>query len=128
MSRKPYIREIPKTWWLQNSSYRKYMLREFSSPFVAIYTAILLVGVVRLYQGPEAYEAWLVAMQSPLAIGFSVVAFLLCLYHSISWMGFVPQVLPIQVGEGRVPPAILIGVHYAVFVGAFIVALVLINP
>ena len=128
MSRKPYIRKIPNTWWLQNSSYRAYMLREFSSPFIAIYTAVLLVGVIRLYQGPEAYEAWLMALQSPLSIGFSVMALLLALCHSLSWLKFVPQVMPLQFGETKVPPMAIVGTHYSVFVIIFIIALVAIKP
>jgi fumarate reductase subunit C len=128
MSRKPYIREIPNTWWLRNSSYRAYMLREFSSPFIAIYTAVLLVGVIRLYQGPEAYEAWLLALQSPLSIGFSVLALLLALCHSLSWLRFVPQVMPLQFGETKVPPLAIVGTHYGVFVMIFIIAIVAIKP
>ncbi len=128
MSRKPYIREIPNTWWLQNSSYRAYMLREFSSPFIAIYTGVLLVGVIRLYQGQEAYETWLTALQSPLSIGFSVIALLFALCHSLSWLKFVPQVLPLQFGETKVPPLAIVGAHYAVFIVVFIVALVVIQP
>ena len=128
MSREPYIREIPNTWWLQNASYRKYMLREMSSPFIAIYTAILLVGLVRLYQGPEAYDAWLLALQSPVSIGFSVVAIALAMYHTTSWLGFAPQVLPLQIGETLVPSIVLVAAHYVLFIAIFITALVLTNP
>lgn len=128
MSRKPYVREIPNTWWLQNCTYRRYMLREFSSPFIAIYTAILLVGVVRLYQGPEAWATWLEALKSPLSIGFSIVAVAFTLYHSMSWFKLAPQAMPLQFGETRVPSIAIVAVHYAVFIMAFIIALVLINP
>jgi|TARA_B100001971_G_scaffold199224_1_gene209594 fumarate reductase subunit C len=128
MNRKPYIRKIPTTWWLQNGSYRAYMLREFSSPFIAIYTGVLLVGVIRLYQGPEAYDAWLTALQSPLSIGFSVIALALALCHSLSWLKLLPQVMPIQFGETKVPQAALVGIHYAVFITVLIIAIVVIKP
>lgn len=128
MSRKPYIRKIPNTWWLQNSSYRAYMLREFSSPFIAIYTAVLLVGVIRLYQGQAAYEAWLTALQSPWSIGFSVIALLFALCHSLSWIKFLPQVLPLQFGETKVPSIPLVAAHYAIFILLSIIAVVAIRP
>ena len=128
MSRKPYVRKIPNTWWLQNRSYRAYMLREFSSPFIAIYTAVLLVGVIRLYQGQEAYEAWLTALQSPWSIGFSVIALLLALCHSLSWIKFLPQVLPLQFGETKVPALPLVATHYAIFIILSIIAIVAIRP
>lgn len=126
MGRKPYIREIPNTWWLQNRSYRAYMLREFSSPFIAIYTGVLLVGVIRLYQGQEAYEAWLTALQHPFSITFSVIALVLALCHSLSWLKLLPQVMPLQFGETKVPQLALAGVHYAVFITVLIIALVVI--
>lgn len=126
MSRKPYIRKIPNTWWLHNSSYRAYMLREFSSPFIAIYTGVLLVGVIRLYQGQEAYEAWLTALQSPWSISFSVIALVLALCHSLSWLKFLPQVMPLQFGETKVPQLALVGAHYAVFISVLIIAFVVI--
>jgi len=128
MSRKPYIRKIPNTWWLQNSSYRAYMLREFSSPFIAIYTCVLLVGVIRLYQGQEAYEAWLMALQSPWSIGFSIAALVLALCHSFSWLRFVPQVMPLQFGVYKVPGLPIVVIHFVVFFVLSIIALVAINP
>ena len=57
-ARKPYVREVPKsTWFLKQSRYQHYMLHEISSIFVAIYTGILIVGLFRLAQGPEAWPA-----------------------------------------------------------------------
>jgi|TARA_Y100000310_G_C20663319_1_gene806022 fumarate reductase subunit C len=128
MSRKPYIRKIPTTWWLTTGSYRAYMLREFSSPFIAIYTGVLLVGVIRLYQGEEAYNGWLTALQSPLSIWFSVIALGLALCHSLSWLKLLPQVMPLQFGETKVPRPALVGIHYAVFIAVLIGALVVIKP
>jgi fumarate reductase subunit C len=56
-ARKPFVRELPKhTWFLGHARYKKYMLHEVSSIFVAIYTIILIVGLFRLGSGPLAWQ------------------------------------------------------------------------
>ena len=59
--RKPYVRQVKKSWWLRNSFYTGYMLREGTCIFVGAYAVILLCGLLRLSQGPEAFAGWLAA-------------------------------------------------------------------
>ncbi|MDK1023230.1 MAG: fumarate reductase subunit C [Gammaproteobacteria bacterium] len=115
MTRKPYVREIPNTWWLKNNFYKAYMMREISSVFITIYSVVLLVGFFRLYQGPEAYQGWLEALQNPWSIAASVVMLLSTLYHSISWFKLAPQAMPLQFGKIRVIPGLVVGLHYLAF-------------
>lgn len=123
MSRKPFIRKMPNTWWLKNGFYRAYMMREVSCVFVTIYTLVLLTGVVRLYQGPEAYAGWLTALQSPLSIGGSIIMLISTMYHSTSWFKVVPQAMPLQIAGVRVNGPLMIGLHYAMFIIILAVAL-----
>jgi len=116
MSRKPYIREMRNTWWLKNSFYKAYMMREVSCIFVTIYTLVLLIGVVRLYQGPEAYAAWLAALQSPWSIVLSFIMLVSVGYHSMSWFKVAPQALPLQIGGIQVNAPLVVGLHYAAFI------------
>ena len=53
-------------WWKKNPFFVEYMVHEGTALFVAAYAITLLVGLVRLGQGPEAWAGWLGAMQSPL--------------------------------------------------------------
>lgn len=115
MSRKPYIREIPNTWWLKNNFYKAYMAREISCIFITIYSVVLLVGFFRLYQGPEAYQGWLEALQSPWSIALAVVTLLSTMYHSISWFKLAPQAMPLQFGKIRVIPGLVVALHYLAF-------------
>lgn len=115
MSRKPYIRQKPNTWWMRNSFYRAYMMREFSSIFIAIYAVVLLVGLVRLSQGAQAWEGWLAALQSPLSIGLNGVSLLFALYHSVSWFKLAPQAIPPQISGIRIRAGLVIGLHYVAF-------------
>ena len=126
MSRKPYIRPIPNTWWLKNSFYKAYMLREVSCVFITIYTLVLLVGLVRLYQGPEAYQGWLDSLQQPWAIGFSVLMLLSTLYHSISWFKLAPQAMPLQIAGWQVNGPLVVVLHYVAFFIILAIALALV--
>ena len=44
--RKPYVRPMAG-WWRRNPFFVRYMMRELTAPFVAIYALILLIGLVR---------------------------------------------------------------------------------
>ena len=52
-----YVRPM-HGWWRRDPYFKRYMIREGSSVFLASYALILLVGLLRLTQGEEAYEAW----------------------------------------------------------------------
>jgi fumarate reductase subunit C len=124
--RKPYVREVPKTtWFLKQSRYQHYMLHEISSIFVAIYTGILIVGLFRLAQGPEAWNGWLAAVTSPIGIIFHLLAFVFALLHTTSWFKAVPQAMRIQRGESFVPGKLIVGVHYGVWAVVSVMVLVL---
>ncbi len=123
--RKPYLRRVPNTWWLKHTFYTGYMIREATSVFIGIYTAILLVGLIRLYQGAEAYNAWLAALQSPLSILFHVVALLLALYHTVTWFAVTPKAMHVQIGTEKVPDSFIVIGHYgAAVVTSLIILLV----
>ena len=49
MSRRPYIREVPKVrWFFDHPSYLRYMARELTCLFIGAYTLLLVVGIGRL--------------------------------------------------------------------------------
>lgn len=127
MSRKPYIRKIPNTWWLKNSFYKAYMMREISCIFITIYSVVLLVGLFRLQQGPEAYQGWLAALQNPWSIGLSAVMLLSTLYHSISWFKLAPQAMPLQIGNIHIIPGWVVGLHYLAFFFILAIGLLVIS-
>jgi len=66
---KTYVRPM-QGWWRRNPYFVRYMIREGSSVFLAIYTVILLVGLYRLTQGEAAWEAWRAALTSPVSLVF----------------------------------------------------------
>ncbi len=126
MSRRPYRREVPRSWWLKQGRYTTYMLRELTCVFIAAYTVLVLIGLYRLSQGPAAYDAFLQALQSPLGIAFHAVALVFALIHTATWFALAPKAMPPRVGARAVPPGAVVLGHYAVWIvvsaGLFLLA------
>ena len=100
---KSYIRPM-SGWWHKNPYYVRYMIRESSSVFLAIYALILLVGLLRLTQGQAAYDAWREAMVSPGSIVFHCLALLTVGYHAYTWWKVAPKTAPDLHVAGRPLP------------------------
>ncbi len=124
---KPYVRPMAG-WWRRNPVFMRYMMREASAVFLAIYAVILLVGVFRLSQGAAAYEAWLAALTNPLAIVFHAIAWLAVCYHAYTWWKVMPKTLPmLHVGGRRIPEITLSAVGWAATLAASLVVYVLVR-
>ncbi|MDH3741962.1 MAG: fumarate reductase subunit C [Hyphomicrobiales bacterium] len=116
MDRRPYIREMPKLWWLGQRRYTVYMIRELSCVFIGAYVLVILVGLFHLSQGPAAYAAFLDALQSPLAIAFHLLALVFALLHTVTWFGLTPKAMPLRLGENTVPGTAIVMAHYVVWI------------
>lgn len=126
-ARKPYVRPMDG-WWRRNPFFMRYMAREASAVFLAVYAVILLVGVFRLSQGKAAYDAWLAALTSPLSILFHLVALLAVCYHAYTWWKVMPKTLPmLHVGGRRIPEITLSAVGWAAWLAASLIVYVLVR-
>lgn len=113
MSRRPYVRDLPRTrWFLRSPRYVRYMVREVTCIFIGAYSLLLLAGIRRLSEGQAAYEAFLQALASPAGIVFHVLALAFALYHTATWFNLTPKALPLQLGERFVPDGVIAGAHY----------------
>lgn len=115
---KPYIRQMPASWWLKRPSYLLFMLRELSCIFVGGYVVLFLMMLRSLAQGPDQYEAFLAMARSPLAILFHVVALPFALLHTITWFQATPKAMAVWRGEERLPAAMMIIPNYVGWVVA----------
>ena len=105
--RKPYVRSMDG-WWKKNPYYVEYMVHEATALFVAAYAIVLLVGLVRLGQGPEAWAGWLEALKSPLSLIFHVILFVGSAYHTYSWFKILPITMPpVVVGGKKLAPEVV---------------------
>ena len=125
MSRKPYVRKVPNTWWMHNLRYQKYMARECSVVFLAIYTVIIVVGIIRLSQGSEAYNGWLDVLSSPFSIIFHVVALIAVGYHMVTWFEAAPKAMAVKLRGEKVPAETIIKAQYAAWAVVSVVLIIL---
>jgi len=110
-------------WWTRNPFYLWYMLREASCVFITVYALVLLNGVLSLYRGRAAYEAWVAGLSMPWSIGFHALAVLLVLYHTWTWFKIMPRTMPfLRVAGRRVPDALIVaaGLAFSVITSLFL--------
>lgn len=106
----------------------RYMAREASAVFLAIYAVILLAGVYRLSQGAAAYEAWFAALTNPLTIVFHGIALLMVAYHTYTWWKVMPKTLPmLHVAGKRIPEIALSAVGWAATVVVSVIVYVFVR-
>ncbi len=126
MNRNPYIPKISKTrWFLSQPRYKRYMAREVTCIFIMAYTFLLIWALGSLANGPEAYQGFLDALNSPLGILFNLATLVVTVYHSMSWFDVTPQAMPIQRGEEFVPGNIIVGAHYGAWAVVSLIVLLL---
>ena len=106
--RKPYVRPM-EGWWKKNPYFVEYMVHESTALFVAAYALTLLVGLVRLSQGEAAWNGWLDAMKSPLAVVFHLALLVAIAYHAFTWFKLFPLTMPpFVIGGKKLPPQLLV--------------------
>jgi fumarate reductase subunit C len=112
MSRRPYVRKVERSWWLQQPRYVRYMVRELTSLFVGLYCALLVVGLVRLAQGRAAWDGFVAAFSSPLGVIFQLLCLAFAIYHSLTWFALTPKAMPLMIKGEPVPGIVIVGAHY----------------
>ena len=106
--RKPYVRPM-EGWWKKNPYFVEYMVHESTALFVAAYALTLLVGLVRLSQGEAAWNGWLDAMKSPLAVVFHLALLVAIADHAFTWFKLFPLTMPpVVVGGKKVAPDVIV--------------------
>lgn len=113
---KPYVRQYPNTWWLNKSSYFFFMVREFTSIFVAGYCVFLVYFIYKLSQGPDAYYGMIEVLKSPLSIILHIIAFIFAVYHSITWFKLTPKIMILRIGEEQIPSILISGANFVAWV------------
>ena len=88
------------------------MLRELSAVFVALYALSYLVGLYRLSQGKESYEAYLSMLQHPAVLVFLVVSLVFCLLHTVTWIHLTPIVMVVRLGRKVIPAKLVLAANY----------------
>ena len=122
-----YRLQISIYWWLGERHYFKFIVRELSSVFVAIFVIETLLLINALRTGPDAYAQFLQLMQNPLVIVLNVISVFFVVFHTITWFNLAPSATPVRLGGKRLPDAMIAGPAYVawIVISAFICWLVL---
>jgi len=107
-----YFKRMPIFWWTKKWSHIRFILRELTSIGVAFYAIIIILHVRAISQGAEAYADFQLWLRSPLAITLHSIAFVLVVYHSITWFNLAPKAMVIKLGKYKVPGHIIKGLNY----------------
>jgi fumarate reductase subunit C len=122
---KLYRSEMSSSWWLKKRSYFLFMLREFSSVFIAIFLVVFLIQLYQLTRGPEDYAAFVRKLSSPGWLVFNLIALLFALYHSITWFYSSAIVLPLRIGEREIPRNVFVALNIGALAAISLVILLL---
>jgi fumarate reductase subunit C len=126
MSRKPFVRQVSKTgWWLKHPRYMRYMSREVTCIFIGAFALLMVCALERLSSGQAAYESFMNALRSPLGIFGLLTVLVFSLHNATSWFNVTPKALPVQIGEEFLAGKYIIGAHYALWIIASLLVVIL---
>jgi fumarate reductase subunit C len=89
-------------WWTGNRRYGLYMVREWSSLFVALYCLVFIYGLSLWFNGTEA--DFLNFLKNPAVIGFSLVVLVFTMIHAVTWFWLLGAVAPVKIGRSHTKP------------------------
>lgn len=124
--RAPPLREVRtwhqpmKGWYLHGrTTYLRYMVRELTCLAVAYYGLLLLYAIVQLREGPEAFDAFITALGSPLWLCIDALALVLVSFHALTWFAVMPKTMPLVfVRRHAIPDRLIVAAGLAGFAGA----------
>jgi fumarate reductase subunit C len=111
-----YRAPVSVYWWLGQWQYLKFILRELSSVFVAIFVVITLLQLRALLSGPAAYTRFEHWLQTPAAIALNLISFFFVLFHTITWFNLAPKAIAMRVHGKRLPDFLVAAPNYALWV------------
>ncbi len=124
---KTYVRPM-QGWWRRNPYFVRYMIREASSVFLAIYAIVLLTGLLRLSQGEAAWEAWRAALTSLPSLVFHWLALLTVSYHAYTWWKVAPKTAPdIRIAGRPLPELAITGGGVVATIGTSILVYIIVR-
>ena len=107
-----YRKPISTFWWLRRRSYFVFVLRELSSVFVAWFVVYLLFLVNAVSSGTAEYERFLNWSAGPWVLALNAITLVFVLLHAVTWFNLAPRAIVVRVRSWRVPPVLILALHY----------------
>lgn len=123
---------MPKGWWLKNTHYFMYMMRELSAVFAALWVILFLVQLPSMAAGPErmaSFKAWLDFVGSPAWVIFSLISLVFVIYHALTWIKLMGTVIRVRVGTTVLTGNLVVALVMAAWAGiSIVVGFVIVTP
>ena len=102
-------------WWVKQKPYVRFIVRELTSIFVALYAILMIIQINALRQGPESWEAFTDWLATPFSVGLHIVILAFVIYHSLTWFWVAPTAMVLHIGGKKVPAAAIIAGNIAMW-------------
>ncbi|MGH2527810.1 MAG: fumarate reductase subunit C [Actinomycetota bacterium] len=116
-----YVPEYPRSWWLQTGPYRRFAAREITSMFAAAFSGLLLLFLVALSRGREAYEGFLRWLKLPAVVAVFAVILVAVLYHMATWFRLTAHIQVVRLGRKVLPRSVVIAGLFGTWVLASVI-------
>lgn len=116
-----YVPEYPRSWWLQTGPYRRFAAREITSMFAAAFSGLLLLFLVALSRGREAYEGFLRWLKLPAVVAVFAVILVAVLYHMATWFRLTAHIQVVRLGRKVLPRSVVIAGLFGTWVSASVI-------
>jgi fumarate reductase subunit C len=108
---------MPASWW-SHPRIRTYMLFDATGLLYLLLGLIALRVVWALGAGPEAWDAALEGLKSPLYIAFHVLGLVSVIFVGVRFFRFFPKAQPPRIGPAKPPPqSVILAMLYAAWIG-----------
>ncbi len=125
-NRKPYVREMKRTWWNDRPFYRFYMLREATVLPLIFFTICMLFGLGSLVKGPVAWASWLDFMANPIIIALNILALAASLFHAQTFFSMMPQVIPVSFNGKKLDKKVVVLAQWAAVAAITLLVMIII--
>lgn len=122
--RNPYRPTMSRTWFLATKEYRAYFLREAAAVVVGLFVLDLMIGVVAIAAGLDAWTWWVDLQRNPFVLALNALALAAAALHTISWDQLTPSIIKVQRGTSFLADGWIIAQQVLLLV-AFTVVMVL---
>jgi fumarate reductase subunit C len=108
---------------MRTAPFRRFVIRELTSVFVAAFSVVLLLFLLALSRGPEAYQGFLRWLDLPGIVVLHAVTLLAVLYHTATSIQLASQIQEVRLGGRTVPRQLLMaGMTGGLIVASAVVA------
>jgi succinate dehydrogenase subunit C len=113
-----YVAPTPRFWWIRTAPFRRFVIRELTSVFVGLFSVVLLLFLLALSRGEQAYQGFLDWLTQPGTVVLHVITLVAVLYHTVTSIQLASQIQEVRLGGRIVPRQLLM----AAMTGSLIVA------